>query len=346
MAKAITTPEVRKVLKDPELSEQLNKIGASAYADIKGDEWYLGNLALASYFYINGDDNGNFRGNDPVTRQEAAIMLTRDSNDADDFENEKEREEIRLQDDKDNAHLGIQPFSKTTRTQHMNIDDWAKDCVLFITELAPNAETFYTFHSTGEKDVLKENATRGEIARHLAMILDATKVKSQDMLIKYPAGTSPFADLQTFVDTDKPNGISNATLKALKDKYPQYNKFGDGTTILSPGYVDNGPLIEYDYSKPLENIMASDPYPNADYREMDWSHMYLDMINGKIEHNVLVEDMFIYQAIHFLYDAGIFNGTIVDGVRYSNWDKTVTRAEMITLIQNTWKYRGDSNYPL
>ena len=48
------------------------------FNDIKGDEWYYNTVKTAALMgIVNGDENGNFNPDMPITRQDAALMVYR-----------------------------------------------------------------------------------------------------------------------------------------------------------------------------------------------------------------------------------------------------------------------------
>ena len=136
---------IDKSLTRAETSRMINLLfkytdaGENSFSDVSYDDWYYDdvNIAVKAGFIV-GFEDGTFRGNDPVTRQQALSIVARI----------------------------VKPSAKQDVAVTDAVDDWAKDDVKLM------ADAGFIKPEDGGKLRATEIMTRGELALLLAQFVD------------------------------------------------------------------------------------------------------------------------------------------------------------------------------
>ncbi|MDY6315254.1 MAG: S-layer homology domain-containing protein [Clostridia bacterium] len=182
---------IDKSLTRAETSRMINLLfkytdaGENTFSDVSYDDWYYDdvNIAVKAGFIV-GFEDGTFRGNDPVTRQQACSIVARI----------------------------VKPAPKQSLTITDAVDDWAKGDVQAI------ADAGLVALEDGGKFRATEIMTRGELALLLAQFVD-----NSGYTVDVPGDTKPDDTKPSDAkpddpkpdNTDKDNNNSSATKPSI-----------------------------------------------------------------------------------------------------------------------------------
>lgn len=228
------------------------------FKDVSESSWYANEVAKAKAAgYIQGDDSGNFRPNDPISRQEAAVIITR---------------VFKLVASNNNA---VDKFSDVT-----SIADWSKSSVAAMVErgyisgrdggrFAPNenitcAETLKLIDNMFEELASKADTYVGNIKDNL--IVNTGDVVLKDMVINgnlylsegIGDGVVRLENVvvkgKTFIAGGGEAGITinNSTLEGplnVNKKNGKITLIAKGSTNISQAELSSGGKIQEDHLK-------------------------------------------------------------------------------------------------